>query len=1509
MAAPNALLTPDAQLAIGRTRQVFQFLKAFAERNVPVRRTLREYDWVERLDELPSHPTIFVGAVATATPGEPDAAAEVADAPPLIRVGRPKLTEPPPLPAALAEWIEGRPGDPTVEPKVREALNRPGTGGQPARTERFVDVPERGRALQAWLAQWRAWAVAERPARAAMAVFDRFYALHGRIERESERVELMLGDGRLRHDFGAGADHPVLLQRVELEFDPNVPEFRVVDSDRAPELYSPVIQEIEGISGQTLNALRHELEAGGYHPLGDGGTSGYLNRLANSLGSETRFLTGNIFAPAGVPTVVRDRVLFLRPRVSGMPAALDRVLQDLEEATELPVSLSRVVGVEPMSSDEEDAAPDVSPWGEPPDVLFSKEANLEQVRIARALERHRAVLVQGPPGTGKSHTIANLIGHLVASGKRVLVTSHTTKALRVLRGHVVEELRPLCVSLLDQDLEGRAQLEQAVRGIVGRIGSANERAEAAKVAQLQAQRTQLIERVERLATDLRTARGAEYEPIVLDGESLLPSEAARHVRANRARYEWLPGPLAPGAPIPLSPEQLVTLYASNGLVTKGEEDELEGGLPPLDQLPEPPEFAAAVADLGATEPSSLAQFWERTPRESDSQGIAALAAHLSRIAQEASEMTRWQRALAAAGRAGEAERNLWLALRDLVRTAAAAYERDRPLLLRNEVEALDLDALSRNRDAVVEMRDHARQGGSFGAFQLLIHPSWKTVLRSVRVNGQAPSSAEHFEAILAWLDLRTRREELARRWDRQAVPIGLPPFARIPDPPERNLLLYVEQFERWLDWWKTRWLQLEPVLRAAGFRWQAFRDHHVARRPPTSVFELELWIVTEPLRDAVRVRLGAIRRLVAERRLAEWARVLSGHPGHTARTLRDAVQSRDVASYAEAWEALLALTRKREVWLERRRLLEILGRAAPGWAAAIRRREGVHGGTRVPDDVAGAWRWRQLDEELERRAKLDEREITRQLQGARESLRRTTIELIDASAWLAQLRRTDLAARQALMGWSDTQKKIGKGTGKRVPELQARARELLSKAREAVPVWIMPLARVAESFDPRGRKFDVVVVDEASQSDVTGLLAFYLGERVVVVGDHEQVSPSAVGQRIVELQGLRTEHLLGIPNQHLYDGQTSIYDLARHSFGGTIALREHFRCVPEIIDFSNFLSYDGQILPLRDPATAARPHVVEHVVPAIFGGRGEGKSNESEACAAAAILAAMCSMEAYRGRSFGVISLVGEEQARLIESRVLPLVGAVELEARRFAVGNPAQFQGDERDVVLLSMIDSASDGMLRMRADEPTKQRYNVAVSRARDQLWLLHSLDPARHLQPGDLRRRLIEHVRDPGAMRRALAAATARVESPFEREVIERLVAHGYHVQPQVEVGHYRLDMVVSSGDRRAAVECDGDRYHPVEKLPEDLARQAVLERTGWKFVRLRGTRFFRDPDETMEHVYEELARLEVHPSGATPSSPAGESGLGSTLRDEVLRRAWEIMRDRGWVDDGLAASPTS
>jgi very-short-patch-repair endonuclease len=188
-------------------------------------------------------------------------------------------------------------------------------------------------------------------------------------------------------------------------------------------------------------------------------------------------------------------------------------------------------------------------------------------------------------------------------------------------------------------------------------------------------------------------------------------------------------------------------------------------------------------------------------------------------------------------------------------------------------------------------------------------------------------------------------------------------------------------------------------------------------------------------------------------------------------------------------------------------------------------------------------------------------------------------------------------------------------------------------------------------------------------------------------------------------------------------------------------------------------------------------------------------------------------------------------------------------------------------------------------------KQRFNVAASRARDQMWIVHSLSPNNDLKADDLRRQLIEHAQDPSRLMRALEEKEKRTQSAFEREVMKRLIAAGYRVAPHWRVGAFRIDLVVEGDGRRLAIECDGDRYHPLEKLPEDMDRQSVLERMGWIFTRIRGTEFFRNPDRAMKPVFEKLQLLEISPNGAASDAPAKKQPSGDLI-ERVIRRAEEL-----------------
>src|SRR5207244_2079675 len=253
--------------------------------------------------------------------------------------------------------------------------------------------------------------------------------------------------------------------------------------------------------------------------------------------------------------------------------------------------------------------------------------------------------------------------------------------------------------------------------------------------------------------------------------------------------------------------------------------------------------------------------------------------------------------------------------------------------------------------------------------------------------------------------------------------------------------------------------------------------------------------------------------------------------------LLEAVKDEESTAYRSAHERLLELKSRQADLDLRRALIAKLETAAPAWAGAIRNRVSVHGKGEPPRDPAAAWTWRQLNDELDRRASVSLEALQAKSEKLREQLRLATVELIDKRSWSSQARRTSPRQRQALVGWLDTIRRIGKGHGIRVSILRAEAAKKMSECRGAVPVWVMPLSRVVENFDPRTTRFDVVIIDEASQSDMMALVALYLGKTVLVVGYHEQVSPSAVGQDLGIIQNLIFQYLPGIPNSDLYDGQ------------------------------------------------------------------------------------------------------------------------------------------------------------------------------------------------------------------------------------------------------------------------------------------------------------------------------------------------------------------------------------
>ncbi|WP_207635742.1 AAA domain-containing protein [Syntrophothermus lipocalidus] len=1340
-----------------------------------------------------------------------------------------------------------------------------------------------------------------------MRVFEDLYELYGQLSREGGRFELVVGDGILSWTYEHGSIyHPLILIPVQLEFDADVPEFRIIDIGATPELYTAALRDTN-VDPQQLGRIRQELESGGFHPLGSGDASGFLRRLVQALSPHGQFVESGL-PPKKTeqPVIGRYPVLFLRQRNQGFANAIDVILKNLPEREDIPPFLSRIVGVEPPDSDNasNDTAVETLPGIEPEEILFSKQWNNEQMQIVDRLQRHGGVIVQGPPGTGKTHTIANLIGHLLAQGKTVLVTAHTSKALRVLRDQIADQLRPLCVSVLDDDLESRKQLEEAVHHIAIRVTQSDADSLEKRAEGLAFQRKRLIQEIRELKQKLMEAVGSEYREIVVAGKSFDPSKAAQFVAEGVSCHDWIPGPVELGAPLPLSEEELTKLYRSNGYLTTEEESEMDTVLRIPEDLPEPEDFERMVSLLGCPVEKNSAELWDSNSK------IERSIEELERLTQEAEvlgkkllEAELWELAIAEAGMKGEKHKEPWQKLLELTDQIDDYLADCQDLLMLHRPQlAREEDILYEEQETLCQRvaSELERRGGKVNKLSLILNPTLRRFTQNARVASGQPQLPEHFKALAAAARLAQLRKELWQRWNYLIEERGGPSLGVLEGEPERVASRYGHRIKYWLGFWKDLFLPLKEKIEDEGFKWDIFRQ---LQNPDFSEGgELRVLgdALLEQLPEILKSRVLTLRQSKAIDEITELEKKLlevskGAKESGIIEKLSVAVRKLDVEAYRELIKRIADLKKKQGDFRDRQQLLACLECVAPGWAEAIRSRKGVHGKEDIPGDPYVAWQWRQLNDELTRRASTSIPELQEELEKKTTVLRQVTTELIEQRAWAEQCRRTNLHQRLALVGWLNVMKRLGKGTGKRAPQLRVEASRRLRDAREAVPVWIMPIARAVEQFDPSSTRFDVVIVDEASQCDILGLAVLYLGKSTIVVGDHEQVSPEGVGQELERITSLISEYLSDIPNAALYDGRRSVYDIAREAFGGVIMLVEHFRCVPEIIQFSNSLCYNGRIRPLRESSNVAlKPHVVPYRVREAY---AEKKINKKEALELASLLLAAVQHPAYKGKTFGVVSLVGEDQARLIDSFLRTYLSEREYKERRILCGTAAQFQGDERDVMFLSLVDAPAGGPLPMREDDRFRQRFNVAASRARDQMWVVYSLDLHVDLKPGDLRRRLIEYALDPNAQNRALASEISRTQSPFEREVLQRLVRSGYRVRAQWPVGYYFIDLVVESTGGRIAIECDGDRWHPVEKLEEDLARQAVLERLGWKFIRIRGSEFYRDKDGTMERVFKQLRSYGTEPEGQV--CEASSSNNRSELVDEIISKATLISSE--WETD--------
>ncbi len=414
--------------------------------------------------------------------------------------------------------------------------------------ERLDEHPEVLRAWERYLEErWLPWVEEHNAWEKIHNVYSKLFAIRQEQLRFGEEYELVLGLGLLTWQTpnGQRVRRHVVVANAILEFEPKLGKFTVRPHNEGAKLRPELdMLEIEEQPAGAEEKAKEWLAAAQDDPWDKECTEGVLKALVHLINPQGHY--DESLEVRGVPASAKPIVkyapaLILRKRATkGLTETLKLMRDQIATGGPIPVEFAELAEIHLGDRGESlngHASVNRRFDGE---VFFPKPANDEQRRIVQMLESTSGVLVQGPPGTGKSHTIANLICHLLATGQRTLITAKTPRALQVLERLVPEELRPLCINLLGAGLEERQSLESSVSGILRKCEEWNE--EGAK-----RERTDVKQRLRELRTEsveinrrLRNIRESETHTQSI-AEGAYRGTAARIAEAvnrDRVHYEW-----------------------------------------------------------------------------------------------------------------------------------------------------------------------------------------------------------------------------------------------------------------------------------------------------------------------------------------------------------------------------------------------------------------------------------------------------------------------------------------------------------------------------------------------------------------------------------------------------------------------------------------------------------------------------------------------------------------------------------------------------------------------------------------------------------------------------------------------------------------------------------------------------------------------------------------------------------------------------------------------------------
>ena len=1371
-------------------------------------------------------------------------------------VKRPNFDGFPVVPAEIADWIGDWGGQtPMQQPKVKKYYKNATEFWKPQvnlnsppilnfEGERFDEQPKRIRQWTNWLNnEWQPWAEENVERFAAIQTYEQFCRIFHKLERNRENLEFVAANAVLCWRFDSiEIRHPLITQSLELEYLPEEGIFNVVAKGSLPRFEYDMLFDLTGIDMHKIFMLEQKIFE---HPvcLRDGEfLKTFCEEFASIIGYDCLVSSEKTMQRIPIldqPCIYYNEPVFFLRYKDGRKwrGELEGIVEAIDAGASLPnifnsVHKNEQVGEESATYTWKDnLAEPFLPW-------VQETAHKD---ILRQLLANPLTVVQSPPRSFKENLIVNILTHLLAQGKRVLITGGCNSTLREVGKLLYRnfpELSPLCVGAVETDRENMIELLSSLREH-SRKNSCYDKDEIEReVTKLQKQLAFLQKELIEDKVQVQSARELEYSRrFIMEGEEKFPWQIARWIELNNERLGYIPDEIGHDKECPLNKSEMNEFIELLKKVSLSERAELSRWFPKPSELMSAKELTELFKML---EEFSLHKA-ERVALLEDCLILEDVSSQkIKSILQE------YQQALAnlpgieeewLAGILEEiiVDRNkldFWQDFYDIVNTSLQKLQKFLFILNNHIVELPSGVSHQYIREVLYKLRTEFSKNNKLSIlFKLSAGKKIIKVYEKFLIDGALVQNSEDIDLVLCRLDYLDELNKIVTSWNTSVTAVSGPIVEGETEFAEA-LAKYNMQIKRVVDWCSKHLKNLNAC-------WEKFANRQPAQWADRNwvigmLSRIQAWLVDKKQEEYLALLAGQYEIVFKEAQGNEL--------NPSCYKLKEALDKRDVELWQKSQKKLVVLEEKKMLFRKLDSLYTRLSSVAPLWAQTIVDDKADDLFVKLKDWQL-AWLLRQAKDWLTKHKKGNNlEEITQRFYQRKDKTKDLIKELCTKSAWQWQLKRVtddEKKALNCLLEKTDLQYTDNLA--------DRQTYEFLREVdfwRLSIPAWIMPVNTLLETAGAIDKMFDVVIVADGEKCDIFSSCLLTRGKKALVLGDNMLLGNVQFMQGRAAADLFLKKSFLELPERVKFDLQDSLYSFALRLVENKKNILSERPLLPAKIN--NFVNknFYAQRLRLVPSAQENKNFLPELVRVELDEKKLTGQVNEQEAAYIMQKLVAFLNMSEYEGKTFAVITLGGSEQQELLENLILDQVPEEQIARHRIICTTADNYLSGLRDIVLLSFVSAKI-------AELVDPRKLNSILQLVHEQLFLFLPFAAADLLQYSLVTSLLGWDDKVQEDKLNSDKPATVIIE-----DICKLLTEKGYKARGAYQPGNLplSLDIVVEVGTQKIAVIIDGIRGK--KQLDEMLLEEDTLSQQGWNFWHLRACKFYTDKEKSLEGLCEFL-----------------------------------------------------